>query len=257
MIALTRAVSPSLAACELTHLERTPIDAERAARQHAAYEDCLRALGCDVIRVGGPPDPALPDSVFIEDTAIVLREVAFALRPGAASRRPEVDAVAEALAAHRTIERMPAPATMDGGDVLRLGRRLYVGLSSRTNAAGIAWLRERTSRFGYEVIGVPVRGVLHLKSAATAVAEDVVLVDPALVDPECFTGAERIAVDPAEPGAANALRVRDALVVASAFPRTAERLEARGYDVHRVELSELARAEGAVTCCSILIEESE
>ena len=256
-IALTRAVSPSLAACELTHLRRAPIDVARATAQHAAYERCLADLGCEVVRVGGAPDAGLPDSVFIEDTALVLDEVAIALRPGAASRRGEVAAVAEALADFREVMRLEAPATMDGGDVLRLGRRLYVGLSTRTNAHGIDRLRALVAAFGYEVCAVPVAGCLHLKSAVTEIGDELLLVTPRAIDASAFDGVERIEIDPSEPAAANALRVGGTVVMPAAHERTAERLARRGVEVRAVDVSELARAEGGVTCCSLMVSRTQ
>jgi dimethylargininase len=256
-IALTRAVSPSLAACELTHLRRAPIDVARATAQHAAYERCLAGLGCEVIRVGGEPDADLPDSVFIEDTALVLDEVAIALRPGAAPRRGEVAAVADALAAFREVIHLDAPATMDGGDVLRLGRRLYVGLSTRTNAYGIDRLRTLVAGFGYEVLAVPVAGCLHLKSAVTEIGDCLVLLDPRAVDGEAFEGVERVEIDASEPAAANALRVGETVVMPSAHVRTAERVARRGVEVRTVDVTELARAEGGVTCCSLMVARTQ
>ncbi|MGH7474905.1 MAG: dimethylarginine dimethylaminohydrolase family protein [Longimicrobiales bacterium] len=251
MIALTRPVSPRLASCELTHSQREPIDVERAARQHAAYEHTLRALGCHVVRL--PAAPELPDSVFVEDTAVVLDEVAIIARPGAASRRPETAAVAEALAGYREPRLMTAPATLDGGDVLRIGRTLFVGRSSRTNAAGIAQLAELTAAYGYEVVPVEVRGCLHLKSAVTLVADDTVLLNPAWVEPSVFAALRVVDVDPAEPAAANALRLATRVVYDASHERTARRLQARGIRLARVDLSELAKAEGGVTCCSVVV----
>ena len=169
IVALTRPVSDSIAECELTHQERLPIDPARALRQHAAYEEALRGLGVEVVRVAGAS--ALPDAVFIEDTAIVLDEAAIVTRPGAASRRAETDAVGEALAIYRPVRRIAAPATLDGGDVLRAGRTLFVGRSSRTSVEGIEQLRDLAGPLGYDVISVPVAGCLHLKSAVTGVAE--------------------------------------------------------------------------------------
>ncbi|MBX6364369.1 MAG: dimethylargininase [Gemmatimonadetes bacterium] len=251
-IALTRAVSPEIARCELTHLERQPIDAARAAEQHAAYERALRELGCEVRRVA--PAPELPDSVFIEDTAVVLDEVAVITRPGAASRRPETAAVADALREFRPLRAIDAPGTLDGGDVLRVGRTLWVGASSRTNADGIAQLRALLRPFGYRVEAVAVEGALHLKSAATLVAPDLLLVNPAWLPPAAFDGMAHLEVDPTEPFAANALLVGTRLLCADAFPRTLERLRRHGLDPLTVDASELAKAEGGVTCCSLVFE---
>ena len=252
LLALTRAVSPAMAACELTHLERVPIDAGVAAAQHLAYEQLLERLGCRVEHVA--PAPALPDSVFIEDTAVVLDELAIMARPGAESRLPEVDAVARALRPYRELAAIVAPGTLDGGDVLRIGRVLYVGLSGRTNEEGVGQLRQHAGPRGYEVRAVSPTGCLHLKTAVTALSDTAVLLNPDWISPDCFAGFEVIAIDPLEPFAANVVRVGGSVLSAAAFPRTRRVLETRGIDVHVVDVSELAKAEGAVTCCSILLE---
>ena len=253
-IAITRPVSPSIVRCELTHLGRVPIDLARAEAQHAAYEEALRALGCRLVRVPGAPD--LPDAVFVEDTAIVLDEVAILTRPGAPSRRPETEAVAEGLARYRPLRRVVDPGTLEGGDVLRAGRTLFVGQSSRTNAAGLAQLREHVAGFGYQVVPVEVRECLHLKSAVTLVAPGTFLVQPAWVARDWFAGATFIEVDPREPFAANALLVGDGVIYPDVFPLTRLRLEAKGLRVVTVDVSELQKAEGAVTCCSVILEQA-
>ena len=248
-IALTRPVSRSFSRCELTHLERQSIDIDRARRQHEAYEEALRAVGVLVRRL--PEAPDLPDAVFVEDTAVVVDEVAVVTRPGAMSRRGEVIAVETALARWRPLVRIEAPATLDGGDVLRVGGRVWVGRSSRSNAHGIEQLAAALVPHGYDVRGGDVRGCLHLKSAVTAVGEGAVLANPAWVDTAAFEGLEE--VDPDEPNAANALLVGSRVIYAATFPRTAARLVARGIELETVEVDELAKAEGAVTCCSILL----
>jgi len=255
LIALTRAISPRMVDCELTHLARTPIDLPRAEAQHEAYEALLRTLGCDVRRVSAAP--AYPDAVFIEDTAVVVDELAVLTRPGAASRRGEVEGVAEALASLRPCVRLTAPATLDGGDVLRIGRRLFVGHTPRTNEAGITQLRDALAPHGYTVTAVPVTGCLHLKSAVTAVDEATVLLNHAWVEPTVFAAYRVLLVDPAEPMAANILRVGEALLYADAYPRTLAILGAAGHRPHLVDASELAKAEGAVTCCSVLLRRLE
>jgi dimethylargininase len=251
LLALTRAVSPAMASCELTHLERVPIDAALAASQHHDYEQLLRQLGCRVEQV--TPAPTLPDSVFIEDTAVVLDEVAVIARPGAESRRLEVESVAYALRQRRPLAMITAPGTLDGGDVLTVGKVLYVGQSGRTNDEGIAQLRRHVAPFGYEVHAVRPTGCLHLKTAVTAVSDTVVLLNPEWISPAEFRGLDALAVDHAEPFAANVVRVGHAVLTAAAFPRTRALLEGQGIDVHAVDVSELAKAEGAVTCCSILL----
>lgn len=254
MIAFTREPSALLPRCELTHLDRQAIDVERARAQHDAYEDALRDLGADVRRVAPAPDH--PDGVFVEDAAFVLDELAVIARPGAPSRRGEEGSVAEALAPHRPLARIPAPATLDGGDVLLAGRTLYVGDSARTGAAAHAWLRDRLGPLGYDVRVVPVTGCLHLKTAVTAPAPRTFLLNPAWVPAGAFGDARVVEVDPGEPRAANVLRVGERVLAAAGSPRTRRRLEALGLAVAVVDVSELARAEAGVTCCSVLVPEA-
>lgn len=251
MLALTRPVSDALTHCELTHLERVPLDIARARAQHERYAAALRDAGCRIVALPAADD--LPDSVFIEDTAVVLDEIAIVTRPGAPSRRAEVAAIAEELARHRPVAHMHAPATLDGGDVLCIGRTLFVGASGRTNAEGVAQLREIAAPFGYRVVGVPVSNALHLKTAITAVAPDLLLVNPQWVDPHAFGTIHHIEISPDEPFAANALLIDGRVIYASGFPRTAERLSTAGVDLACVDMSELAKAEGGVTCCCLLL----
>jgi dimethylargininase len=254
LIALTRPVSPSLAQCELTHLNREPIDVARATAQHANYEHVLSSLGATVLRVAAAPE--LPDAVFIEDTAIVLDEVAIMTRPGAPSRRDESPAVALTLAGYRPVYSLSAPATLDGGDVLRLGNTLYAGRSSRTNEHGIHQLRDIVAPFGYRLVQVELTGCLHLKSAVTSLAADLLLLNPAWVSVAAFPGCEALLIDEQEPHAANALRIADTILYPAQFPRTLARLVESGLRVATVDCSELAKAEGAVTCCSLVFEAS-
>jgi dimethylargininase len=250
-IAITRQVSPSISRCELTHIGREPIDPVRAARQHERYEQCLAALGCRVVRL--PPEPDLPDAVFVEDTAVVVDERAVVTRPGAPSRRPETASVARLVARYRPTTAIEAPGTLDGGDVLRVDRRLWVGLTARSNPAGIDQLRTLLAPHGYSVDAVAVAGCLHLKSAVTQVGPEALLFNPSWVDPAVFTGLRCIPVDATEPHAANALLVGSGVIYPAAFPRTAERLEQAGIRLTPVDVSELAKAEGAVTCCSLIL----
>ena len=250
--AITREVSPALADCELSFVERTAINLPLAQAQHAAYCRALESLGCEVITL--PAEAAFPDSVFVEDVALVFDEVAVATRPGAEPRRDEGDAVLDLLATFRPLLRIEAPGTLDGGDVLRIGRCVFVGESARSNAAGRAQLRALLAPYAYTVEGVATRDCLHLKSAVTEVAEGTVLVNPDwLADAGAFAGYARIEVDPTEPHAANAVRIGDALVYPDCFPKTLARLRAAGIDVRTVDVSELQKAEGAVTCCSLLL----
>jgi dimethylargininase len=251
MLALTREISPSIVSCELTHLDRTPIDLARARAEHEAYEAALRECGCRVQRL--PADAAMADSVFIEDTAVVLDEVAIITRPGAASRRVETVAVREALREHRTLRELTAPAMLDGGDVLRIGRRLLVGVGPRSNDEGRRQLASFVAPHGYSVEAVPFAGCLHLKTAATLVADDTVVFNPEWVDAAALGVAQTIAVDPAEPFAANAVRLGDLAIYPAEFTRTRARLERAGIQVRTVPAAELAKAEGGVTCCSLLV----
>ncbi len=254
VIAVTRAVSPSLADCELTHLARSPIDVARAAAQHAGYERLLTRLGATIVRLGDAP--AHPDAVFVEDVAVVLDEVAVLTRPGAASRRGELEGVGPVLSRWRPLLSLEAPATLDGGDVLRLGRTLYVGRSSRTGREGIEQLTRLVAPFDYRVVAVEFGGCLHLKTAVTEVAEGLVLVNPDFVTAGVFTGWDNLTVDVREPQAANALMVGDVLVYPSQYPRTRDALVARGLRLECLDYDELAKAEGGVTCCSLLIDDA-
>jgi dimethylargininase len=255
-LAITRQVSPAIQRCELTHLTRQPIDYERACAQHRQYEQALRALGVQVLSL--PAEMDLPDSVFVEDIALVLDECAILTNPGASSRRPEVASVAQALAPYRKLFHIHSPATLDGGDVLQVGRTIYVGLSSRSNEPAIAQLKTilEAPNLGithkYEIRAVRVTDCLHLKSAVTQVGEDLLLINPAWVRKEDFPGMEFIEVDPSEPYAANAVLVGETIIYPASFPKTRSRLEARGVNLMLVEADELAKAEGAVTCCSLI-----
>ncbi len=251
IVAITRPVSPTLAECELTHLAREPIDVAKAIEQHGAYEALLRTLGVTVVQAAAAPEN--PDAVFIEDTAVVLDEVAVIARPGAESRRGEVTDVVRVLSAYRPLVAMTAPATLDGGDVLCMGRTLYVGRSGRTNAEGIRQLERAVAPWDYRVVAVDFTGCLHLKTAATALSDDTILLNRAWVSPSSFTECEIIDVHPSESFGANALRIGSTLVYGAQFPRTRALLERRGFRVATVDVSELAKAEGAVTCCSLVI----
>lgn len=252
LIALTRAISPALAHCELSHLPRVPIDLERARAQHRAYEQALEEAGCTIERL--PADSDMPDSVFIEDIALVFDELAVMTRPGAESRRKESVVVEDAVGRFRPLRRIEAPATLDGGDVLVLGRHVWVGESARTNRLGVRQLDAILQSFGYSVVPVRVTGCLHLKSAATAVGDGLLLINHAWIERGPFAHLDCIEVDSGEPYAANALILGARVVYPAAFPRTRERLERAGADVRVVDASELAKAEGGVTCCSVIFK---
>lgn len=251
LLAYTREVSPALADCELTHLQREPLDVAGAQAEHEVYEQALERLGARVRRL--PPAPELPDGVFVEDAAIVLDEVAIITRPGAPSRRPETTSIAAALAVHRTLLHIAAPATLDGGDVLVAGKMIYVGLSTRTSRDALTQLAAGLDRYGYAVVPVEFRGCLHLKSAVTRIADGLMLLNPDWVSAESFAGHQAIAVDPAEPHAANALALGGSVIHPLHHARTRARLEAAGFTVVTVPQVELAKAESGVTCSSLLV----
>ena len=247
--AITREVSPAIGRCELTCIERSTIDVDLAQAQHLEYRQLLTELGCAVVHL--PAEPSLPDSVFVEDGAVVLDELAVLTRPGAESRRGETASLREALAPYRSLAELTPPAILDGGDVLCIDQKIWIGLSTRTNRAGFEQFEQFVKPHDYDVEAIEVRGVLHLKSAVTVVAEDTVLLNPEWIDP-VFDGFRTIAVDPSEPSAANVLRVGQTTVVSDSYPRTAAQLDAQGILCRSVASSELAKAEGALTCCSLI-----
>ena len=253
-IAITRHVSPAINNCELTHIARDPIDYERACHQHKQYEDALRSLGLEVISLDSEAD--LPDSVFVEDVALVLDECAIMLNPGASSRRPEVASVEKVLAQYREIFRIQLPGTVDGGDILTVGQTVYIGISSRSTEEAIGQMKAILEPQKYQVRAVRVTGCLHLKSAVTQVNGDTLLINPEWVSKDDFPGMQFIEVDPSEPYAANAVLVDGTIIYPSSFPKTRARLEGAGIPILIVDADELAKAEGAVTCCSLIFEAS-
>src|SRR3989454_8042935 len=252
LTAITRAVSPALSRCELTFLERKPIDHAKAAGQHQDYEELLRRLGARVMSL--PAEPDLPDSMFVEDPAIVLDELAVILPLGTETRRREAQSLAQPLSRFRKLEYVSLPGTLEGGDVLRIGRKLFVGLTQRSNVEGFRQLAAILARYNYEVIAVPVTGCLHLKSAVTHLGRNTLLANRAWFDSEPLAGHEWIDVDPAEPHAANALALGGTIIFPASFPRTRARIEGRGFSVTSIDISELQKAESGLTCSSLLFE---
>jgi dimethylargininase len=253
LLALTRAVSPTIDRCVLTHQPRQPIDVALAERQHRAYEDRLSALGVTVIRVPAAPD--LPDAVFVEDTAVVVDELAVLAAPGVRSRQAEVESVGAGLARYRPLRRIKAPGTLDGGDVLRIDRSLFVGLSARTNRQGVDQLARLLAPHGYAVCPVALDGCLHLKTACTYLGRGTLLANPEWADLAPFHDFAVIAVPASEPGAANALAVADRVLLPASFALTGRLLERHGFRVERLDVSELQKAEAGLTCCSILFRD--
>ncbi|MEN8114538.1 MAG: arginine deiminase-related protein [Actinomycetota bacterium] len=251
IVAITRPTGPELADCELTHIDRTPIDMERAYAQHDGYLHALRAAGAHVVEL--PRLPNHPDAVFVEDTALVLPEVAVLLRPGAEERRGEVSSMAAALGDYRELVEMETPATLDGGDIIVLDKKVLVGQTTRSNPAGAATLAELLSPIGYAVESIEVRGVLHLKSAATVVDGETLIVCPAYVD-LTGVGARLLEAHLDEPQGANVVRVGETLLVDASAPRTTETLAGYVGDIVVVSVDEFAKAEGAISCKSVIFE---
>lgn len=254
LIALIRAPSESIAGGERTHVERMPIDLARAREQHAAYAKALKDACAHIIEV--PAAPELPDAVFIEDTALVLDPIAVLARPGAASRRAELPAVANALSHFRHFVSPPVAAQFDGGDVLQIGSTIYIGRTTRTNQAAIDYLTTLLRQYHYTVVTVPVSGCLHLKTAVTHLGHNSVLINPDWLSRDVFARHAQIEVHPDEPMGANALYIGSQLLMSASYPRTARRVEAHGLEPRLIDISEFHRAEGGLTCLSILLQSS-
>ncbi len=248
---LTRVPSQDMALAELTHMQRVPIDMELAEIQHRNYCDALAATGAEVIIL-----PALeghPDCTFVEDVLIALPELLILTRPGAVSRQGEVDAMALAIPVDRPVAQIVAPGTVDGGDILCIGKTLFTGLSTRTNRNGSEQLASMVLPFGYRIEPVSVPGALHLKTSVTALAPDLLLMNPQWVDQECFTGRRCIAVDASEPFAGNSLSIGDQLFMQAAHSRTVEKVQSAGFGVTQINISEFAKAEAGLTCLSVIV----
>jgi dimethylargininase len=252
LTAITRGVSPALADCELSFIERIPIDMERARDQHHAYENALAKLGANVVSL--PAEPELPDSMFVEDPAIVLDELAVVFPLGTETRRREAASLAKAISRFRKIEYVTLPGTVEGGDILRIGKKLFVGLTARTNEEGIRQLRKIVQPHGYGVIAVPVTGCLHLKSAVTHLGNNVLLANRAWFDAAPLTGLEWVDVDASEPHAGNALALNGSILFPASFPKTRARIEAKGFHVLPLDIAELQKAESGLTCSSLIFE---
>jgi len=256
LTAITRAVSPALANCELSFISRASIDLRKARQQHGAYEQLLEKLGARVVSL--PAEPDLPDSMFVEDPAIVLDELAVIFPLGSATRRAEVGSLVPVLANFRKLEFVALPGTLEGGDVLRIGRKLFVGLTRRSNLEGIRQLTQILARYGYEVITVKVTGCLHLKSAVTYLGalsgRDTLLANKSWFDPASLASYDFVEVDPAEPHAGNALALGDTAILPASFPKTRAAVEASGFRVATLDISELQKAESGLTCSSLLFD---
>jgi len=252
LIALTRGVSPSLGDCELQDLTRQQIDIPKAIEQHRNYRSCLADLGVQILEI--PADPFCPDCVFVEDPVVVVDQAAVMTRMGVASRRGEGPAIEEALSRFRPVLRLTEPATLEGGDVMRIGKTLYVGLSRRTNEEGVSQLGELLGPFGYRVVPIPVHGCLHLKSACCYLGKQTILANREWIDASALLEFNVIDVPAEEPRGANVLRIGETLVLPASYPRTHKLLRRAGFQLRTVDVSEFEKAEGAVTCTSVLFD---
>jgi len=252
LTAITRGVSPAIVNCELTFVARAPIDLAKAVKQHRAYEQVLEKAGAKVISL--PAEPALADSMFVEDPAMVLDELALIFPLGTESRRSEAPSLAKALSRFRELKYVQLPGTAEGGDILRVGRHLFAGLSKRTNEEGIRQLKSIVGEYGYTVTAVPVSGCLHLKSAVTFLGRNTLLANRKWFDSSCMPRFEWIDVAPEEPHAANALAFNGTVILPASFPLTRKRIEEQGFKVLPLDISELQKAESGLTCSSLLFD---
>ncbi len=247
--AFVRRPSPRLAEGLVTHIERSPVDFELAEQQWQAYVDALHAAGWETIEVDPAPD--CPDSAFIEDTMVVYGRVAVIARPGADERKPETAAAEEAARAiGYEVKHIVAPGTLDGGDILKHGGKVWVGEGDRTNAEGVRQLREHLAPLGAEVIAVPLTKVLHLKSAVTALPDGTIIGYEPVVDDVEFWGEDFLGM-PEEPGAHVVILDPETVLMSSAAQESIRRMEERGLNVVQVDISEYEKLEGCVTCLSV------
>jgi len=246
---ITHLPSPSLQQCELTFLNSEPIDIKKAQKEHKAYEDMIRSCGATIITIDENID--LPDSVFVEDPIIVFDEVAVLTSMGVASRRKESATMEKTFKKYREIKHIELPAKIEGGDVLKIGKRIFVGKSARTNGKGIRALRDIITPYGYEVISARVGGCLHLKTGCTALDEKTLLINPRWVDSKSFTGFRQIVVPKEEPFGANILKINETICMNEAFPKTIELVKSLGYNVKSTDITEFVKAEAGLTCMSV------
>ncbi len=249
---LTRLPSPKMANAELTYLVRSPIDWGRLQSQHQDYRAALNAVDTDLKVL-----PALrdyPDSTFVEDVLICLPELSIVCSPGALSRRGEACEIVNHLPIGKPVVRIELPATLDGGDVLVTGKTIFIGLSTRTNQLGVEQIKKLGERLGYTVLPVKVRGALHLKTAVTAVASDLLILNPDWIDRAVFEDWQTIVVDPNEPFSGNCLRIKNQVFVQSNHQAAAEKILLNGFNVQLIDISEFAKAEAGLTCLSVVTE---
>lgn len=252
LTAITRAVSSALARCELSFIPRSPMDLEKARAQHHDYEQLLAKLGARVISL--PEEPQLPDSMFVEDPAIVFDELAVICPLGTETRRKEAPSLAAELEKFRKLAYVKLPGTLEGGDVLRVGKKVFVGITARSNPEGIRQLAVILAAHGYELTAVPVTGCLHLKSAVSYLGRNTMLANRAWFDSRRIAGFAWLDVHPSEPHSANALAIGDTVIFPASFPKTKAVIEAQGFHLASLDISELQKAESGLTCSSLVFE---
>ena len=249
LLAITHLPSPALQHCELTFLKSEPISMEIANLQHQTYRAMLERCGAKVIVLD--ENLACPDSVFVEDPIIVFDEVAVLSSMGVESRRKESEAMERVFSKYRKIERIVLPAKIEGGDVLKIGKKIFVGESARTNKEGIKALKTIIKPFGYEVIAVKVTGCLHLKTGATALDDETIFINSHWVDAEAFKGFTKVEALNDEPFGANVLKMGNILCMNEAFPKSIAHIKSLGYTVDSCNISEFVKAEAGLTCMSV------
>jgi dimethylargininase len=249
-VALVRAPATTLAKGQLTHLKRRVVKFDKAEKQWDDYVAALEAEGFTTLQIDA--DDAHPDCAFIEDTVVMLGQVAVITSPGAESRRGEEDAVTDAITDLGLETRhIRLPGTLDGGDVLKVDDTIYVGRGGRTNAEGIRQFRAIASELGYTVIAVPVTKALHLKSTVTALPDGTVIGHPTLVDdPSMFAHYLEV---PEVTGVAVVVLTNNSVLMSASAPKTVALIESLGYRVTTVEIGEFEKLEGCVTCLSVRI----
>jgi len=246
---ITHLPSPSLELCELTFLDQETIDIQKAQKEHENY--CLMLEECGAKVIIHDENISLPDSVFVEDPIIVFDEIAVLTSMGVESRRKESKSMEKAFSKYREIKRINLPAKIEGGDVLKIGKRIFVGQGERTNAEGIDALRAIIAPYGYEVISVEVPGCLHLKTGCTALDDKTILINPSWVNSNAFEGYTQINVPKKEPFGANILKINEIICMNKAFPKTIELVESLGYTVKATDITEFVKAEAGLTCMSV------
>ena len=252
--AITRGVSSNMDACELTYCSRDNIDLNKAVLQLEQYNELLRTWDVDLVTM--PASNSYADCCFVQDTAVVLDEICVIASMGAATRQGEVSEVERLVSPLRKIRRILPPATLDGGDVVQIGKRLYVGHSTRTNARGIVALDRLVEPFGYTVVPVHVNGGLHLTTGCGVINDETVLLNPRWLDAHAFRGLRQLHVPESEPWAANTIRVDNAVCLEDRAPRTLELVQPFAERIDKLDISEFRKAEGSLSCLSLIFRDT-